>query len=113
MQSDAVIFDAAIQTQQNISLFPRNMLAMGKSKPWPDALEKMTGTRKMDVGALKEYFEPLNKWLVKQREAKKYPKGWSTEGAYEECKVSSSKCPFGPAIFTIISSLLATLAYLF
>jgi len=39
------------------------MLAMGASKPWPDALEALTGERRIDGGALLEYFEPLRTYL--------------------------------------------------
>ncbi|EDM75795.1 peptidyl-dipeptidase A [Plesiocystis pacifica SIR-1] len=42
------------------------MLAMGSSKPWPDALEAVAGTRQMDAGALLEYFEPLQSYLEEQ-----------------------------------------------
>jgi len=42
------------------------MLALGASQPWPDTLEKLTGTRQMDAGALVEYFEPLRGWLKEQ-----------------------------------------------
>ena len=44
----------------------REMLAMGASKPWPDALEAVTGTRTMDATAMIEYFAPLMKWLEEQ-----------------------------------------------
>ncbi|MCL4785793.1 MAG: M2 family metallopeptidase, partial [Verrucomicrobia bacterium] len=40
-----------------------HMLAMGASKPWPDALEAFTGSRKMDGSAMIAYFQPLLKWL--------------------------------------------------
>lgn len=42
------------------------MLAMGASKPWPDALEAISGQRQMDASALVSYFEPLTKWLEKE-----------------------------------------------
>jgi len=42
------------------------MLSMGASRPWPDALEKLTGQRSMDATALIDYFEPLMSWLKKQ-----------------------------------------------
>ncbi|MFM2161638.1 MAG: hypothetical protein RLZZ383_1150 [Pseudomonadota bacterium] len=42
------------------------MLAMGASKPWPDALEAIAGTREMDAGAMKRYFAPLEAWLDTQ-----------------------------------------------
>jgi peptidyl-dipeptidase A len=42
------------------------MLQMGASRPWPDALETLTGERQMDASALVEYFEPLRRWLDEQ-----------------------------------------------
>jgi len=42
------------------------MLAMGQSQPWPDALEKLTGTRQMDASAIIAYFQPLMTWLEKE-----------------------------------------------
>jgi peptidyl-dipeptidase A len=42
------------------------MLELGASKPWPDALEVVTGTRTMDAGPLLEYFEPLQGYLKEQ-----------------------------------------------
>jgi peptidyl-dipeptidase A len=39
---------------------------MGRSKPWPDALEALTGTRQMDATAVLEYFAPLQAWLDEQ-----------------------------------------------
>ena len=42
------------------------MLAMGQSRPWPDALEALTGERKMDATAILDYFAPLKKWLDEQ-----------------------------------------------
>ncbi|MBC2668936.1 M2 family metallopeptidase [Novosphingobium piscinae] len=42
------------------------MLAMGASKPWPDALEAFTGTREMSGKAMLRYFAPLSQWLKTQ-----------------------------------------------
>jgi peptidyl-dipeptidase A len=39
------------------------MMEMGRSKPWPDALEKVTGQREMDATAIIDYFAPLKAWL--------------------------------------------------
>ncbi len=39
------------------------MLAMGQSRPWPDALEALTGEREMDATAILDYFAPLDAWL--------------------------------------------------
>ncbi len=45
------------------------MLAMGASCEWPDALEAVTGERKMDASGLLEYFAPLQRWLEQQNRA--------------------------------------------
>ncbi|HKO97632.1 MAG TPA: M2 family metallopeptidase [Pyrinomonadaceae bacterium] len=41
----------------------KQMLALGSSKPWPDALKAMTGEDKMDATAIIDYFAPLKAWL--------------------------------------------------
>ena len=50
------------------------MLSMGKSKPWPDALEAISGQRQMDATAILDYFAPLKKWLDEQNKGEKL--GW-------------------------------------
>ena len=50
------------------------MLEMGQSRPWPDALEALTGQREMDATAIRDYFAPLQKWLDEQNKGK--PVGW-------------------------------------
>jgi peptidyl-dipeptidase A len=42
------------------------MLAMGASRPWPEALEALTGERRMDPSAMLEYFAPLRAWLAER-----------------------------------------------
>ena len=44
----------------------KQMLAMGQSKPWPEALKAITGEEKMDATAILDYFAPLKQWLVEQ-----------------------------------------------
>jgi peptidyl-dipeptidase A len=50
------------------------MLAMGQSRPWPDALEALTGKREIDATAILDYFAPLQKWLDEQNAGQ--PTGW-------------------------------------
>jgi peptidyl-dipeptidase A len=52
------------------------MLSMGQSKPWPDALEVITGQRDLDASALADYFAPLKTWLDAQNKKNNYPTGW-------------------------------------
>jgi peptidyl-dipeptidase A len=50
------------------------MLEAGQSRPWQETLYTMTGERRMDGGALLEYFAPLKEWLDRQNQGK--PVGW-------------------------------------
>ncbi|MBZ0114211.1 MAG: M2 family metallopeptidase [Thermoanaerobaculia bacterium] len=45
-----------------------DMLAMGSSRPWPEALEALTGSPEMDATAILDYFAPLKGWLDEQNE---------------------------------------------
>jgi peptidyl-dipeptidase A len=57
----------------------QKMLALGQSRPWPEALKALTGEDKLDASAMIEYFEPLKKWLDEQNQGHKV--GWSTAAA--------------------------------
>jgi peptidyl-dipeptidase A len=50
------------------------MLSMGTSKPWPEELEAIAGTKQMDASAIIDYFAPLDKWLDEQLKGAKT--GW-------------------------------------
>jgi peptidyl-dipeptidase A len=50
------------------------MLSMGLSRPWPEALEALTGQKQMDATAILDYFAPLKAWLDEQNRGK--PVGW-------------------------------------
>ena len=54
-----------------------DMLEMGSSQPWPDALEAFTGTRNMDGSAILEYYAPLMEYLETQNEGRTC--GWNRD----------------------------------
>lgn len=51
-----------------------DMLKLGASEPWQDALEKLTGTRRIDAAPIIEYFQPLMEWLAEQNKGQQC--GW-------------------------------------
>ena len=53
------------------------MLELGLSKPWPEALKAMTGEDTIDASAILEYFAPLKKWLDEQNAAANATSGWT------------------------------------
>ena len=54
-----------------------DMMEMGSSQPWPDALEAFTGTRNMDGSAILEYYAPLMEYLETQNEGRTC--GWNRD----------------------------------
>ena len=52
----------------------RAMLALGQSKPWPEALAVLSGETKADASAMLEYFAPLRAYLKEQNKGEQC--GW-------------------------------------
>ncbi len=50
------------------------MLEMGTERPWPEALNKLTGSEEMDATAILDYFAPLKIWLDEQNKDRQC--GW-------------------------------------
>ncbi|MFZ2490562.1 MAG: M2 family metallopeptidase, partial [Thermoanaerobaculia bacterium] len=46
------------------------MLEMGASRPWPEALDALTGQKQMDATAIVDYYRPLLSWLDEQNKGK-------------------------------------------
>ncbi|XP_029459087.1 angiotensin-converting enzyme 2 isoform X2 [Rhinatrema bivittatum] len=97
----------------------RAMLELGRSKPWPEALEIITGGTRMDSKPLLNYFEPLYQWLIKNNTANKRQTFWNTEWSpYSDYSIKvriSLKSAFGDNAFTWdeneVSYFKATIAY--
>lgn len=47
-----------------------DMLSMGASRPWTEAMEAVTGQSNMDASAIIDYFDPLMGWLAEQNEGR-------------------------------------------
>ncbi|XP_063964596.1 angiotensin-converting enzyme-like isoform X1 [Lytechinus pictus] len=58
-----------------------NMLSMGASMPWPEAMEALTDQREMKADAILEYFQPLMEWLEKTNEKNGEFIGWPSTSA--------------------------------
>lgn len=54
----------------------REALKLGFSKPWPEAMELITGQPNMSADALMSYFEPLMTWLVQENKKNGEVLGW-------------------------------------
>jgi peptidyl-dipeptidase A len=54
----------------------QSMMEMGQSRPWPEALEALTGEKQMDATAILDYFAPLKKWLDEQNAKQGNRTGW-------------------------------------
>ena len=68
------LYECSIYGNKEAGEALRSMLALGASRPWPDALEALTGERQIDAGAIIEYFAPLQAWLTEQNQGQSC--GW-------------------------------------
>nr|XP_046233461.1 angiotensin-converting enzyme [Scatophagus argus] len=53
-----------------------DVMKLGFSKPWPEAMTMITGQPKMSAQPLMEYFQPLIQWLEKENDNNKDVRGW-------------------------------------
>ncbi|XP_060524436.1 angiotensin-converting enzyme-like [Cylas formicarius] len=70
------LHECDIYGNENAGNALKQMLSMGSSKPWPDAMEVITGQRSMDASGLLEYFKPLQEWLEEENARNNVTVGW-------------------------------------
>ncbi|XP_033975630.1 angiotensin-converting enzyme [Trematomus bernacchii] len=74
-----------------------NVMKLGFSKPWPEAMSMITGQPKMSAQPLMEYFEPLIKWLEAENNKNQDIRGWPEydwKPKTGEVKVTDNKVDF-------------------
>ncbi|XP_065220101.1 angiotensin-converting enzyme-like isoform X2 [Planococcus citri] len=76
------------------------MLRLGSSKPWPDAMQILTGQRIMDAGPLLRYFAPIYEWLKEENKKSGEYIGW--EPSQRVCK---KKFHFGSFVRKIVKNV--------
>ncbi|XP_069120843.1 angiotensin-converting enzyme-like [Argopecten irradians] len=87
------------------------MLELGASRPWPEAMNLLTGTKTLSAKPLLEYFQPLMDWLGSENDG--HGVGWDPECPKYEVsttekppsaasQISQSLSFFNIFIFTII-----------
>ena len=64
----------------------KEMLSLGSSRPWREAMEKMTGQRKMSTKAIREYFQPLEAWLKGENKRTGVTVGWGETDVDSMCQ---------------------------
>ena len=74
------------------------MLKLGSSKPWKEAMAAVTGEPKMDTNAFREYFKPLEDWLIEENQKNGARVGWINPPIEEMCQ-ASLKAPAMPSAF--------------
>ncbi len=72
--SKAPLYECSNHGSQEAGRRYVDMLRLGASEPWQDALEKLTGTRRIDAAPIIEYFQPLMEWLSEENKSRQC--GW-------------------------------------
>ncbi|NNM14307.1 MAG: M2 family metallopeptidase [Gammaproteobacteria bacterium] len=64
------LYECSIFGNKDVGKRLGDMLAMGASEPWPNAMQAITGERDMDGSAIIEYFAPLMGYLKEENAGK-------------------------------------------
>ncbi|KAK3853728.1 hypothetical protein Pcinc_039742 [Petrolisthes cinctipes] len=56
-----------------------DLLKLGSSVKWPEAMAALTGGRRMDASVIREYFKPLETWLMNDNQKHGEFVGWETD----------------------------------
>lgn len=72
--NEGAIHRCSIYNSKEAGKALNEMLVMGSSRPWQEALEKLTGSKQMDATAILDYFAPLQTWLDEQNKGRSC--GW-------------------------------------
>jgi len=54
----------------------RDMMRLGQSQPWQEALRVAIGEDELSAQPLLAYYEPLRRWLGQEVDRLKIPLGW-------------------------------------
>ncbi|WP_395345397.1 M2 family metallopeptidase [Ningiella sp. W23] len=65
-QSEEALHRCSIYGSEAAGSALNNMLEMGKSQPWQEAMTTLTGQPDMDASTIADYFAPLKTWLDEQ-----------------------------------------------
>ncbi len=60
------LYECSIHDNKAAGAKLMEMLSLGASKPWPEAMEAIGAGREASAAAMLEYFAPLRKWLSEQ-----------------------------------------------
>lgn len=69
-----------------------DMMKLGASRPWQEALFQLTGSYKMDASAMLDYFQPLKQWLDVQNQGEMC--GWDYEATSEPVPIDDYRDNF-------------------
>lgn len=71
---EGALHECSISGSEDAGRRLAEMLEMGSSRPWPEALETVAGSKEMDASAVLDYFAPLAEWLERENEGRNC--GW-------------------------------------
>jgi len=79
-----------------------DMLQMGSSKEWPEAMAALTGGRRMDASVIREYFRPLETWLINDNKKNNEFVGWESDEVFCTPERESEEAKSEPSASTSI-----------
>ena len=82
-------------------------MSLGSSVPWQEAMEGMTGQRRLDPGPLLEYFRPLHEWLREENRKNGVAVGWKVDDFDKFCEARAGASSSGSVTILALTALAA------
>lgn len=70
------MFESYVSLKVILCVIRSDVMKLGFSKPWPEAMTMITGQPRMSAQPLMQYFEPLINWLEKENNKNGDVRGW-------------------------------------
>ncbi|KAI5727658.1 hypothetical protein M8J77_005279 [Diaphorina citri] len=109
--SSKPLFKCDIYRSKEAGVLLNHMMQFGSSVPWNEALFTATGESRLDANALREYFRPLEDWLVAENLRTGEFVGWTYDGDYCKYSIQTANLQVSGGYYNAAPSTFSSLNY--
>ncbi|KAL1452658.1 hypothetical protein WDU94_006865 [Cyamophila willieti] len=105
------LFKCDIYRSKEAGVLLSHMMQYGSSVPWNEALFTATGESRLDAKALREYFRPLEEWLLAENLRTGEFVGWIYDGDYCKYSIQTANLQVSGGYYNTAPSMFSSLNY--
>uniref|UniRef100_A0A8D8R5L9 Angiotensin-converting enzyme n=1 Tax=Cacopsylla melanoneura TaxID=428564 RepID=A0A8D8R5L9_9HEMI len=109
--SSKSLFKCDIYRSKEAGVLLSHMMQYGSSVPWNEALFTATGESRLDAKSLREYFRPLEEWLLAENLRTGEFVGWIYDGDYCKYSIQTANLQVSGGYYNTATSMFSYLNY--